>query len=170
MKKPLKWFFPRLFSVNQHSFYGAAADLCKELSKDSEVARKPAANEDLESMENPVELPFADPHTNSELQGNLLQDHERKFKRIPEHQKLSPNCAATLIEHLMKKNSMKWRTYVESTRHLEVEKHPEREGGFSETRRSARSWMWRSVFMKPFLLKVLSTELQWNLLQKQSHD
>ena len=33
-------------SVNQLSIYGAVGDLCKELSKDSEVAGKLAANED----------------------------------------------------------------------------------------------------------------------------
>ena len=58
-----------IFSVTQLSIFGAVADLCKELSKDSEVAGKLAANEDLESMEIPTELPFADPHTNAELQG-----------------------------------------------------------------------------------------------------
>ena len=41
-------------------------------------AKKPAANEDLESMEMPTELPTADPHTNTPLQGILLQDFEHK--------------------------------------------------------------------------------------------
>ena len=54
--------------------------------------RKPAANEDLESMETPTELPIADPHTNAELQGNLLQDYEHKFEQLPEDQKLSNLC------------------------------------------------------------------------------
>ena len=62
-----------VISVNQLSIYGAVADLCRELSKDSEVSAKLAANEDLESMEILRELPIADPHTNAELQGNLLQ-------------------------------------------------------------------------------------------------
>ena len=66
--------------------------MCKELSKDSEVAGKPAANEDLESMEIPTELPIADPHTNAELQGNLLQEYEHKFEQLPEDQKLSNLC------------------------------------------------------------------------------
>ena len=48
----------------------------------------------------------------------------------------------------MKKDPMKWRINVESTRYLEVKKHPEWEGGFSETRTSARSWMWRSACIK----------------------
>ena len=63
-----------IISVNQLSIYGAVADLCKELSKDSVAAWRLAANEDLESMEIPTELPIDDPHTNAELQGNLLQD------------------------------------------------------------------------------------------------
>ena len=79
-------------SVNQLSIYGAEADLCKELAKASEVAVKPAANEDLESMDIPTELPVADPHTNAELQGNLLQDYEHKFEHLPEDQILSKLC------------------------------------------------------------------------------
>ena len=81
-----------IISVNQLRIYGAVADLCKELSKDSEVAGKLAANEDLESMEIPTELPAADPHTIAELQENLLQDYEHKFERLPEYQKLSKLC------------------------------------------------------------------------------
>ena len=61
----------RAISVNQLSTYGAVAELCKELSKDAEVAGKPAANEDLESMEIPTELPIADPHTNAETVARL---------------------------------------------------------------------------------------------------
>ena len=53
----------------------------QELSKDSEVAEKPAANEDLESMEIPTGLPIADPHTNA------------KFEQLPEDQKLSKLCS-----------------------------------------------------------------------------
>ena len=63
-----------IISVNQLSIYGAVADLCKELSNDSEVAGKLAANEDLEPVEIPTELPTADPHTNARLEGNLLRD------------------------------------------------------------------------------------------------
>ena len=81
-----------VISVNQLSIYGAVADLCKELYKDSEVAGKLVANEDVESMEIPTEIPFADPHTNAELQGNLLQDYEQKFEQLPEDQKLSKLC------------------------------------------------------------------------------
>ena len=45
--------------------------MCKELSQDSEVAGKLAANEDW---------------------GNLLQDYEHKFEQLPEDQKLSKLC------------------------------------------------------------------------------
>ena len=46
----------------------------------------------LETVEIPSELPIADPHTDAELQGNLLQDYERKFEQLPEDQKLSKLC------------------------------------------------------------------------------
>ena len=79
-------------SVNQVSIYGAVADLCRELSKDSRVSGKLGANEYLETMAIPAELPIADPHTDAELQGNLLQDYERKFEQIPEDLKISKLC------------------------------------------------------------------------------
>ena len=82
-----------IISVNQLSINGAVPDVCKELSKDSEVAGKPAANEDLEPKEIPTELPIADPHTNAELQGNLLQDYEHKFEQLPVDQKLPKPCS-----------------------------------------------------------------------------
>ena len=85
-----------IISVNQPSIYGAVADLCKELSKDSEVAGELAASEDLESMEIPTELPIADPYTNPELQGNLLRDYEHKFEELLKTRNC-PNCAPTPV-------------------------------------------------------------------------
>ena len=81
-----------IISVNQLSTYGAAAELCKELSNDSEVGGKLAANEDLEPMEIPRELATDDPQTNARLEGNLLRDYEHKFEQLPEDQKLSKLC------------------------------------------------------------------------------
>ena len=86
-----------IISANHLSVY-AAADLCRELSKDSKVAGKLAADEDLESMEMPTEPPIADPHTNAELQGNLLQDYEHKFEQLPEDQKLSKLCYDVVLK------------------------------------------------------------------------
>ena len=76
--------------------------MCKELSNDSEVAGKPAANEDLESMEIPTELATADPHTNARLEGNLLRDYEHKFEQLPEDQKLSKLCCDAGLKILEK--------------------------------------------------------------------
>ena len=41
----------------------------------------------------PTGLPIADPHTNDELQGNLLRDYERKFGQLREDLKLSKLCS-----------------------------------------------------------------------------
>ena len=85
-----------MISANQLIIYGGVADLCKDLSQDSEVAGKPAVNEDLEPMEMPTELPIADPHTNAELQGNLLQDmniNSNNFLKT----KNCPSCAPTPV-------------------------------------------------------------------------
>ena len=67
-----------VISANQLSIYGEVGDLCRDLSKDSRASGKLDANEHLETMEIPIELLVADPHTDAELQGNLLQDYERK--------------------------------------------------------------------------------------------
>ena len=48
--KTIELILRMTISVNQLSIYGAVADLCKELFKDSEFAGKPAADEDLESV------------------------------------------------------------------------------------------------------------------------
>ena len=76
-----------VISVNQLSVYGAVADLCKELSKDSSASGKP---ENIWKLEIPTELPY---HTDAEPQGNLLQDYERKLEQLPEDQKLSKLCS-----------------------------------------------------------------------------
>ena len=110
-----------VISANQLSIYGAAADLCKELSKDSRASGKPDAHEYLESVEIPSELPIADRHTDAEPQGNVLQDNERKFE-----QRFDANFALMLVwrlsnkdnssSHSMeKKDQMKWKICREYT-------------------------------------------------------
>ena len=76
--------------VNQPSVYGAVADLCGELARDSRCTGKPAANENLESMVIPTEFPAANPisQTDAEVQGNLLREYEQKFAELPEQEKL----------------------------------------------------------------------------------
>ena len=39
--------------------------------------------------------PFAEVQADEERQGNLLQDHERRFEKLPEDQKLSKLCSET---------------------------------------------------------------------------
>ena len=93
-----------VISVSQLSIYGAVAELCKELSKDSEVAGKLAANEDLEPMEIPTELPIADPHTTQSCrETNLLQDYEHIFEQLPEDQKLSKLCCDARLKIVEKR-------------------------------------------------------------------
>ena len=40
----------------------------------------------------PSDVPIADPHTNAELQGNLLRDYEHECEQLFENQKLSKMC------------------------------------------------------------------------------
>ena len=97
-----------IVSVNQLSIYGAVADLCKELSDDSEVAEKHAANEDLESTGIPAGLLVADPHTNAELQGNLLRNYEHKFEQLTEDQKLSKLCSNAGLKIVEKSTNLQY--------------------------------------------------------------
>ena len=90
--------------MNQFSIYGAVAVSCKELSDDSEVAGKPAANEDSE-WKIPTGLPFADPHPNAESQGNLMQDCGHKFEQLPEDHKLSKLCCDAGLKIVKEDNS-----------------------------------------------------------------
>ena len=81
---------------NQLSIYGAVADLLKEISKYSEVAGKLAANEDLESMEIPTELPIADltpTRSCRETCCKITSIKSNNFLKIPN----CPNCAATPV-------------------------------------------------------------------------
>ena len=75
-------------SANQLSVHGAVADLCKELSEDSERSVKLEASDHLETMEIPVGL-----HTNAQQHGNLVQDYERRFEQLSDDQKLSKLCS-----------------------------------------------------------------------------
>ena len=76
-----------IISANQLSVYGQVADVCKELSEDSESLGKPEAPDHLETMEIP-----AGPHTNEQQQRKLVQDYERRFEQLSDDQKLSKLC------------------------------------------------------------------------------
>ena len=84
-----------VIAVNQLSVYGAVADLCKELARDSSSAEKPAANENLDSMVIPTEFPNANTisQTDMSVQGNLLRQYEQKFADLPEHDKFTKVCS-----------------------------------------------------------------------------
>ena len=82
-----------LIFVSQLSMYGAAADLCKELARDSS-AGKPAADESLGSMVIPTEFLTACTvsQTDADVQGNLLRETSRNSQN-PEQQKLTKLCS-----------------------------------------------------------------------------
>ena len=77
-----------IISVNQLSIYGAVADLCKELARDSSNAGKPAANEKLGSMVMLTEFltAYTISQTDADVQGNLVRGYERKFAELLEQQ------------------------------------------------------------------------------------
>ena len=72
-----------VISVNQPSLCGAVADLIKELPVDEGAPGKTVA---LDQMEQEIltQPPFADVQADDERHGNLLQDYERRFEKLPE--------------------------------------------------------------------------------------
>ena len=89
-----------VISVDQLSLYGALADLIKELPDDQRAPRKLVALDQME-QEILIQPPVAEVHANDEGQGNLLQNNERRFEKLPKDQKLSKLCSEsglTLVE------------------------------------------------------------------------
>ena len=85
-----------VMSANQLSICGAVADICSEVSKDTMASGKPeahAAQDPWETMEIPTEPPTADPQTDEQRQGNLLQEYEQQFEQLLDAQKLSKLCS-----------------------------------------------------------------------------
>ena len=72
-----------VMSANQLSIYGAAADICTEVSKDTMASGKPEAHAEdpLETMEIPTEPPTADPRTDEQRRRNLLDKFEQQIEQ-----------------------------------------------------------------------------------------
>ena len=147
-KKSIHFNGSSVNSVNQLSINGAVSDLCEELDPDS---RKQTEGEVWGSM---VSTEFSMLTTSLRLQHHwhrrtCCKNTSRNSRNCLKTRNY-PNCAPVwrLLKkdnfslHLMKrKDQMKWIIYVESTHYLEIIKHPEREGGFAEIRKSVQSWM-----------------------------
>ena len=82
-----------MISTNQLSIHGAIADLCDEVPKGIRAQGKPAAPDHLEKMEIPTDLSIAENSTNAQQRRNLVQEYERKFEQLSEHQTLSKLCS-----------------------------------------------------------------------------
>ena len=61
---------------------------------------KPAANEDLETMESPTRLSAEETQTNAQQRRNLVQEHKRKFEQLSEDPKLSKLCSDAGLKHV----------------------------------------------------------------------
>ena len=150
VKKPLNWFFARLFpSISSVST--EQQQICaKELSKYSEVAGKLAANEDLESMVVPTELPTATPtpQTDAEVQENLLREYE--LTNLWSNAFFSQEYwQRTILHYTGWRRRARWNEECFSRLHVTSKwRGIPSERVDSWRRRSARSWMWRSAFSK----------------------
>ena len=141
-----------IISASQLSVYGAIADLCKELSEDSESSEKLEASDHLETMEIP-----AGSHANEQQQGTLVQDYERRFEQLSDDQKLSKLCSDAGLRlskedntssHLMQKKEVDCNIYAENTQCFDAKRRLQRKDGFARIRVSAQSWTYKFVTMK----------------------
>ena len=89
-----------MISANQHSIYGATADLCNDAPRGFRVRRKLAGLDRLEKTEIPTDLSVAENSSNAQQRRNLLQEYERKFEQVPEDQKLSKLCSDAGLKHV----------------------------------------------------------------------
>ena len=91
----VEWIHRTVISVSQLSVYGAVANMCGELARDSSCAGRRRAAGNLESMVMKTNLPAANPiaQTDAEVQGKLLREFEQKFAERPEQQKLTKLCS-----------------------------------------------------------------------------
>ena len=80
-------------SVNQLSLYGAVADMIEELPVGRRVPEKPVASRQLDKQEIITQPLLEEVQANEERQGNLLQQHEQRFEKLSEDQKLSRLCS-----------------------------------------------------------------------------
>ena len=93
---------------------------------------KPEAHDHLETMEIPAEPPPADPHTDEQPQGNLLQNYVRKFEQLTDLQKSSKLCSDAGLK-IVEKGQL----FIT----LDTEGHPNnREAGFARIRKYVQSW------------------------------
>ena len=67
--------------------------MIEELPVGQRALGKPAASSQLDKQEILTQLPFAEVQANEERQGNLLQEHEQRFEKLSEDQKLSGLCS-----------------------------------------------------------------------------
>ena len=158
VKKTLNWFCARLFlsisSVSTKQWQTCAENYPKILRFQRNLMQTNIWKR-WKFLQNFLLLILTPTQSCRETCCKIMSKNSNNFLKIRNY----PNCVATRIHWLLKKDNsspnlmkkkdpMKWRIYVESIHCFEVKKHPEREGGFSETRKSTWSWMWRSVFIK----------------------
>ena len=67
-------------------------DMIQGLPEDQVAPGRLVASDQTE-QEILIQPPIAEVPSNDERQGNLLQDHEQRFKILPEDQKLSKLCS-----------------------------------------------------------------------------
>ena len=139
-----------IISVNHLNVYGAVADMCDELARDtskiSESTGKLVAQNDLETMVTPSELSTINSasSTNEKAHSNLLRECVQKITILPDHSQLTKLCSNASLAKTGKGQYFTttdeteldiWKLHVESTRWLEVTSCPTWKDWFVETRK-----------------------------------
>ena len=147
--------------LRQLSIYGAVADMCTEVSKDTMASGKPeahAAQDPLETMEIPTNLllPTLEPMNSDKW--NLLQEYEQQFEQLSDAQKLSKLCSKAglkkmskednISSHLLQKDRAEWCIYAENIRCFVTIWDLEQEAGFVRIRKLAQSWTFTFVRLR----------------------
>ena len=82
-----------VISINQPSINGEVADMIEELPVGQRAVEKPKAPGQLDKVEIITQPLLAETKANEERQGNLLEDYDQRFERLPQDQKLSKLCS-----------------------------------------------------------------------------
>ena len=123
----------------------------RQVSKDTMASVKPEAHDPLESMGIPTEPTSADPRTDEQRRGNLLQENEQQFEQLSDDQKLSKLCSNPGLKTVERGQyfiTLDAEGPRENIRCLVTIRELEGEAGFVGIRKLAESWTFMFVIMK----------------------
>ena len=159
VNKNIELILRTVMSANQLSIYGAVADICTEVSKDTMASGKPevhAAQDPLETMEILTEPPTADSRTmnsDGEICCKNTSNNSNNYQTLRSYPNSAPMLVWELIKednissHLIQKDRAERYICAENFRCLETVWDLDQEAGFVIIRKLAQSWTFTFVIM-----------------------